>query len=161
MNSTITQRIAIVSLLWHDLALGFIIGAVCFLSGCSSKRPSDRPQTYPVTGIVTYQDKPVDGATVTFIGEKYSATGKTDANGRYRLTTFQPGDGAVPGEYQVIITKFIAPTLQDNQESEPSGDEVQQPVFKSELPEKYANPQTSHLRAKIVSGPTELDFPLR
>ncbi len=33
----------------------------------------------------------------------YSATGRTDAQGNYKLSTFNPGDGAPAGEYTVAI----------------------------------------------------------
>jgi len=107
----------------------------------------------------------VEGATVTFIGEKYSATGRTDSQGRYKLTTFQAGDGAVPGDYQVTIMKMAAPNYKDDESQEPSGDEtgeepdVQWPT--SEIPVQYANPQTSHLRAKVLPESNQLDFPLK
>jgi hypothetical protein len=142
-----------------------ILILLLLLSSCSSREASDRPRTYPVTGVVTYQGNPVEGATVTFIGEKYSATGRTDSQGRYKLTTFQAGDGAVPGDYQVTIMKMAAPNYKDDESQEPSGDEtgeepnVQRPT--PQIPVQYANPQTSHLRAKVLPESNQLDFPLK
>ncbi len=140
-----------------------LVITVCALSiGCLGRRASeDQPRTYPVTGVVRYQGQPVEGAIVTFIGEKHSATGRTDAAGKYRLTTFTRDDGAVPGEYRVIISKFESGPLQDDEANEPSGDEPTPPVARSLLPDEYANPETSLLRAKVLAQDNEFDFDLK
>jgi hypothetical protein len=58
-----------------------------------------------VEGIVTLDGKPLPGATVTFapVGGGRSASGRTDADGSFRLTTFRTDDGALPGEYKVMV----------------------------------------------------------
>jgi hypothetical protein len=65
-----------------------------------------------VSGKVTLDGKPVDGATVVFTetaNPSLMSTGVTDAQGEYSLTTFSGGDkpirGCPPGNYQVSITK--------------------------------------------------------
>jgi uncharacterized lipoprotein YajG len=80
----------------------FTLLAVGFLAGCSSE--PERPPTYPVTGTVTANGKPVAAASVIFgpvTPGVASAAGITDAEGKYRLTTFSAGDGAQAGEYRV------------------------------------------------------------
>ncbi|GIW95272.1 MAG: hypothetical protein KatS3mg110_3313 [Pirellulaceae bacterium] len=77
------------------------------------------------------------------------------------MTTFRANDGVVPGEYRVIISKFAAGPLQDDETNEPSGDEPTQPVLRSEIPDKYANPETSLLRAKVLPQANEIDFDLK
>ena len=63
-----------------------------------------------VRGRVLLDETPVAWATVTFIplGDGRPASGLTDANGEFRLTTFQRNDGAQPGEYKVVATKTNA-----------------------------------------------------
>jgi hypothetical protein len=53
--------------------------------------------------------KPPPNAAVMFIPEDGSrvATGRTDSEGCFRLTTFKPGDGAFPGEHRVTVTAFV------------------------------------------------------
>src|SRR5687768_17292422 len=82
-------------IMFSCLAIGF--------AGCGSG--SERP--VPVGGKVTLGEKPVDGAVVTFHskGGGRSASGKTDADGNFKLTTINTGDGAPPGEYTVTISK--------------------------------------------------------
>jgi hypothetical protein len=71
------------------------------LAGCGGPK---KPTTHTVSGIVLYKDKPLANVGVTFYPEKgRSATGKTDAEGRFTLTTFGPSDGALPGKHKVAI----------------------------------------------------------
>jgi hypothetical protein len=74
---------------------------VPFLVGCGGVRPAK------VTGILTLNGQPVEGATVQFVPVKEGgrpATGLTKADGGFSLTTFEDQDGALPGEYKVVIT---------------------------------------------------------
>src|SRR5437879_3692017 len=58
-----------------------------------------------VEGTVTLDGQPLPGATVSFmpVGNGRAASGRTDANGNFRLSTFRTDDGALPGEYKVIV----------------------------------------------------------
>lgn len=58
-----------------------------------------------VQGVVTLDGEPLAGATVSFmpVGEGRPASGRTDADGRFRLTTSRTDDGALPGEYKVVV----------------------------------------------------------
>jgi hypothetical protein len=65
-----------------------------------------------VKGIVTLDGKPLPGVTVTFapIGTGRPASGLTESDGSFRLTTFRTEDGALPGEYKVVV---VAPEARD------------------------------------------------
>lgn len=70
-------------------------------SGCSSGR-------YPVTGHVTYEDgSPLAAGTVigeaTVDGKPVSVQGIVEPDGSFSLGTQRPGDGALPGNYRVIV----------------------------------------------------------
>jgi hypothetical protein len=56
-------------------------------------------------GVVTLDGKPLPGATVTFapLEGGRPAMGRTDTDGSFRLTTFRSDDGALPGEYKVLV----------------------------------------------------------
>ena len=79
-------------------SLGF--AAIALALGCGHSNLT------PVEGVVTLDGKPLSGTTVSFMptGEGRPATGQTDADGKFRLTTFTTYDGALPGEYKVVIT---------------------------------------------------------
>src|SRR5437588_8824939 len=81
------------------LALGMV--------GCGSK---DQP--IRAGGIVTWEDgSPIAQAQVEFVpqGEGKAAMGMSDTNGRFELTTFNTGDGALRGTYKVVVVKREPP----------------------------------------------------
>ena len=81
--------------------------ACCVLAaGCGGG--SSNPATVPVSGTVTLNGQAVEGATVSFVGGAANrpTTGTTDAQGKFTLSTFEPNDGAPPGEYSITVTKY-------------------------------------------------------
>jgi len=78
------------------------------LAGCSgAEGDADRVEVYPVTGKVTFNGAPVADATVSFSpkGEYPAASGRTDSEGVYSLTTYETEDGAAAGDYAVLVIK--------------------------------------------------------
>jgi hypothetical protein len=161
------------------LAIGQIAAIICFaLPGCSSH--SNRPETAPVRGRVTYQGKPVTGASVEFLcpGAPRPAEGTTDESGNYQLTTFEPNDGAVIGTHVVTVVKYSSVPEQsaeavkkpmDREARDRAIEEaVKQTVqvikkaekSRSSLPSKYANRKTSDLHKKVVAGDNVIDIEL-
>lgn len=60
----------------------------------------------PVTGTVKLDGQPLVNATVQFIPEEpggQTASGTTDADGVFNLSTLKPDDGVKPGKYKVVI----------------------------------------------------------
>ncbi len=143
------------------LALG--IWALALGPGCGGGGSAN---TVPVTGTVTYNNQPVEGAVVSFIPvrEGQSAIGKTNASGRYTMRTAQ-SDGVVPGQYRVKIEKFeggeratgpSGPTVEeypaDYAETEAQAGAAPTPAPKHLLPAKYADPTTSGFTVTVSSG---------
>lgn len=152
------------------------IAAVCFvttaqIAGCS-QRESSRPETAIVRGVVTYQGKPIPQAAVTFshAGAPRFSSGRTDANGRFELTTFTPGDGAIVGNNMVAIVKRVAatgsvervdPAAADNAAIDAAFDRAAtQALPRSAIPVRYANRGTSGLRRNVRPGMNEFEFEL-
>lgn len=74
--------------------------------GCG---PKASPLT-KVSGVVTLEGVPVEGAKVTYVSSSGNAPamGVTDPKGKFELTTFdmktlKSTDGALPGEYKVTV----------------------------------------------------------
>ena len=119
------------------------VGALFIFSivGCGG------PGAVPAGGTVTHKDKPVADATVIFTpvgggADAMIATGTTDAQGAFTLTTKTPGDGAVPGNY----TASVSPKL----EEKPEGDYSAPPP--PPFPAKYTDPTGSDLKVTIPAG---------
>ncbi|MFH1301831.1 MAG: hypothetical protein ABIK07_12290 [Planctomycetota bacterium] len=92
-------------------SLLFILLTAIGCTACSGttedKWTKDRPKTYPVTGTVTFEGKPLEGATIVFQstgGTPQAAVGRSDKEGHFQLRTFKDGDGAIAGEHTVAIT---------------------------------------------------------
>jgi hypothetical protein len=119
--------------------------------GCG--RRSDQPATYPVSGRVLFEGKPVDAADVAFVPktarpQARPARGRTNAAGEFRLRTYlSPSTevaGAIADQYTVTVSKIDAP---------PAGviDLKQKPRVNL-LPARYSIPEKSDLSAEVTSG---------
>jgi hypothetical protein len=85
---------------------GFLIapGLLALLACAGCGGPG---KLYKVEGTVTFEDKPLEGATVLFFQEDgggQAASGVTGSDGSFRLTTVTTGDGARAGDYKVLVT---------------------------------------------------------
>lgn len=126
--------------------------------GCARGRRPELPKTYPVTGVVSSEGKPVPGATVMFnpAAGGHGAIAVTDPAGRYKLTTFKPGDGVVPGDYKVAITKTVLGGAADA-----NSPMAVAPDPRNVLPAKYADDSTSGFTATVEAKPDNtFDFAL-
>jgi hypothetical protein len=133
-------------------------GLLMLVAGCN-----DGPALYPVTGSVSLDGKPVDGASVTFIssdGQPVFAT--TDSSGNYAmLTNGKPG---VPvGEYKVTVSKVASsPAISMNTPEDMKKMQAAGPMPKpmSLVPERYASPDKSGLTATVTKDKSKNVFPL-
>ena len=116
--------------------------------------------------------KPLENARVVFVPMQGGApaSGISDKDGKYALTTFSAGDGAQAGSYGVRVAKYdgtpppeaLEPakqlTYEEEQKMQFSPDEKPTPVAKSVLPKKYSNEGTSGLSHTVKDGPTTFDI---
>jgi hypothetical protein len=76
---------------------------------------ADKNKPVSVSGTVTFEGQPLANANVALIPEEGGtgrmAFGQTDAGGKFRLTTWRPDDGAVPGTYKVTV-KVVDPEVE-------------------------------------------------
>lgn len=126
------------------------------LLGCGESSGPGRPKLAPVSGVIKFQGKPVANADVTFAGEGSPrfATARTDAEGKFALTTFDTNDGAVPGKHAITIA--ASPTGGKKPEEMTAQDMInmgpRNPTAEGTLPAKYADPKTSGLSRTVVEG---------
>jgi hypothetical protein len=152
-------------------ALGILLVFVA-AAGCGGK-------TAKVEGRVTLDGVAVEGAMVSFVPENNTgdrqATGLTDADGVFQLTTFNTGDGAIPGTYKVTVEKKPSqgPAAGTGAPPDPEAmrkamedfsrnaqkDRDKNKVAKSSLPEDYAKVATTPLKYTIpYSGQIKIEL---
>jgi hypothetical protein len=127
------------------VGLGFVAAAVvaaALLPGCGPRRPT----TFRVDGMLRdTSGVAIERASVTFLsdsdgpsdgaGKRYRAEGIVGEDGRFTLTTFQPGDGAVAGTHRVLIVPL------------PAGDGPT--AFAPAIPARYEHPDHSGLVVEV------------
>ena len=114
-----------------------LLGLVLLLCGCGK---GDGP--FPVEGKVVWEDgtpaTELANAIVIFdLPEKQtSARGNIQADGTFKLTTHKPNDGALAGDYKVLIIEVgrksgggpdpsdIAPGVMDSMYSDPTNTDL-------------------------------------
>lgn len=132
-------------LVWVGATLGLSFALLGTMAGCSKSGEARKP-TFAVIGKVLDGTKPVANATVVFhpVGDAaLKPRGKTDANGEFKLTTYDGDDGAPAGQYQVTVELWATVSADGG------------PVNK--IPAKYARPDSSGFRAEVTAGPTHLE----
>ena len=104
-----------------------------------------------VTGRVTLDDEPLEGAYVVFnpVVEGGQSSSLTDASGNYRLQYTREDYGAEIGEHRVRITTADG----GNPDSDPP-----KPRVRERLPAKYHS--NSELKATVEAGKNSIDFDL-
>ncbi len=148
----------------------------CLFLGCSNKY-----EPVPVSGVVTLDDRPVEGATVYFYAvgdakEGRPAHGRTDKNGEFHLSTLGDRDGALRREYKVVIHRYVAtlPNLKIPKFPDTPEGRIQQADFNyrnfeakgiapftNELPAKYGDSINTPLSCNVTGKMTGVRFDLR
>ena len=144
-----------VSRTWIHVTLG--VALLGGSAGCS------RSNLVKVRGVVTLDGKPLSWATITFnpIGGGRPASGLSDENGNFELTTSSTNDGAAPGEYKVTVTKEQASELVKIDPS--AGPKGLEAMFAKKDPEARKKMAQERLKApalvpRIYSDPTRTPF---
>jgi hypothetical protein len=141
---------------WHWFIGPALI--LLFSAGCSEVQQS--ATSIPVTGTVTLNAKPLEGASISFIplssNQSQGGIGNTDAAGNYEVTHFRTGKGLEPGEYRVVISKLVT---QDGSPI-PAGQSAADVATKDALPPHYSDQDASTLKATVAAGGKPINFDL-
>jgi len=146
---------------------------VCVFSiggpGCGS---SD-PKPIKVSGTVTLDGQPLPDAMVTFLPvekDGQAATGMTDSQGVFSLTTHTTDDGANAGDYKVIVkyseaitedlTGGNAPDLKSMfSKFQKTVKDKKKGAPRFVVPKKYSEPAKSGLRQRVPpDGPVTIEL---
>lgn len=148
----------------RSLAAALAVGSLVVL-GCSNSSPQrEGPKTQAVSGTITQAGEPIADATVRFeiVGGSKASTGRTNAKGKFVLSTFSAGDGASVGNYRVTVVKNVGvgaslPVSEDDPNYTGTEKEAK---MSNVLPQKYASVETSGLTATVTEGRNTFNFPL-
>ncbi len=85
--------------------LGIIVLMLLFLNGCGD----GIAKRYPASGVVRFPGgTPVRTGTIEISnGTRWTASGEIDREGKFSLTTVRSSDGAIPGDYRVVVRQVI------------------------------------------------------
>ena len=119
--------------------------------------PPPRPRVVPAEGAIFYEGRPAAGARLVFhpyafVGnEPRRAYATADHEGRFYVSTFGTGDGAVPGSY-VVTVDWIPPCP-------PGGDAEKYADLGNVAPKRFQNTDSTPLRVKIVDTNAVVKLP--
>jgi len=149
---------------WLYYAVGFV--ALATVLGCSRK------DLATVSGTVTHNGAPVEGALVTLVSTievdgkpmgSYAA--KTDSSGKYMIAFDGKNSGIPPGLYKVTVTKLKGTgKLEglDQGQLDAAGGGGAGAGLQNDLPMVYADPASSKLSVTVEPGKNEKkDFDLK
>lgn len=115
----------------------YIITCFClFTAGCSEGLPS----RVPVSGTVLIDGKPLTSGRIQFVsGSGRAAYGTIDKEGHFSLSTYEPNDGCVLGNFRISIAAF---------------EKINQRTRRWDTPKKYIDVNRSEL-TKEIKGPVD------
>jgi len=161
---------------WRSLLSGVVLVGLIALGGCSRGGGSFAT----VSGVVTLNGTPVDGAKVIFHSTVEGAGSKatsyaalTDSTGKYLIAAIGKDPGIPPGMYKVTIVKYEGGKMNvatpegidqgqlDAMASDGAGS-AKQAAPVNLLPAVYAAVGSSKLSVTIESGPNKnVNFDLK
>ena len=130
--------------------LCLLLCACGLLVGCGG---GDGPKLVPAGGVVNYKGKPIGKINVMLMPSSGGmiAEGTTDENGKFKLQTKEPGDGAMVGSYTVAF-KYVPDEI-----PEMPGFAGAKKIV-SPIPEKYGDASKSGKAAKIEADKAKNNF---
>lgn len=148
--------------------------AACILCAAIGCTRADKP--VPVRGVLTLDGNPVEGAAVQFVPASDTARpahAETGSGGSYQIMTREPGDGAMPGEYRVLVIwePPPPPTYRTSGEGGPSRQQMQRDIEEYQakqkklgkgvtIPPVYGEPGKTPLRVTVPAPGGKADFAL-
>ena len=132
-----------------------LIASICMAIGCGE----GHPPAYPVTGQVVF----ADGGTLQYGGQvlfistnvkpQVKAYGNFGQDGKFELTTYTEGDGAVAGHYKVAVIPNFPEDHEDAIVSEREYAKAMQPID-----DRFRDPGRSGIEFDVSAETSPHDF---
>lgn len=134
-------------------SLSLLILCACLTLGCSSDYSPQAEvfATVKAEGVLLFKGKPLPGFLVSLhpADGKRTASGLTDAEGRFSLGTNALGDGAIAGTHKVSV---VWQPPEDDGLGSTVDDPRKLPKAPVQLPPKFSSPDTSELTVSVPDG---------
>jgi hypothetical protein len=133
------------------LTSGLLVAlGVAMIAGCGKQQP-ERVPVVAVEGAVKFEGRPLPGALIVLhpkTGQRIDVPtprAHVERDGTFRITTYEAGDGAPPGDYVATVTwyKLVG-----------QGSDVQ--AGPNVLPPKYSNAKSSKWEIRVAKVATRL-----
>jgi hypothetical protein len=89
-----------------------------------------------------------------------AASGEIQSDGSYALTTKDPGDGALPGDYRVVINLAEVGELERTPGGIPILNQPKKVKVKNLVSPKYSDPSQTKLKFKVEPHSNSYDIEL-
>lgn len=127
-----------------------ILSSLTGFAGCGKKKEVPRVAVFPVEGQLVVNGKPLANALITLHPKSTTegaskAHAQSDKDGKFKVSTYTTGDGAVPGEYAVTLQHFSTITSPEGAKLGPS-----------DISEKYSSPKTTDWVIKVAAQPNTI-----
>ena len=122
--------------------LAMLAGLSAAALGCGDGRPT----RIPIEGQVLIDGKPLAFGQILFHSKEHRpATSRIDSEGRFRLSTYEKGDGCVAGAHQVTVN---------------AGENLSSTARRWHAPKKYAEISSSGLVVEVNNNaePVRIDL---
>jgi hypothetical protein len=132
--------------------------------GCGGSGAPIEDAVVPVSGTVSYQGTPLSRYQVLFAPTdgRRPASGISDEQGHFVLSTNAEGDGAVPGSHRVTVFWAGPPPTDSTGAESPIEDPAKMPKQPLPVPAKYGDPEKSGLTETVPEDGTDqikIDLP--
>ena len=140
----------VVAISRSPLPAAMIMLMVALEAGCGPSRPA----LLPAEGVVTLDGEPLANAALVFQPKAGGrpASARTDANGRFKMGTYTPQDGVLPGEHAVTVVAI--------ESIGPPPEPGSQPEARWITPKRYGRADASGLSATVAAGSKTFTFDL-
>ena len=90
---------------------GLILASI---AGCSAASAAPEEELVAVSGVVTMDGKPLEGALVSFVptgtnGSARRGSGITDSDGQFQMLNYLNQEGLPVGAYVVVVSQWVMP----------------------------------------------------
>jgi len=127
-----------------------LLVAAVSAGGCGTQRP----ETVRVSGRVTFNGQPLPKSGVVYFAPLEAAEGfpqrpgmgTFDEEGYFSATTWEEGDGLMPGRYKVAFDCWERPPTAEG------------PQPKNHVPDEYRDPAGSTIELTVPAGAKPLKF---